>query len=97
MNVYLLMTQWRDGAPDISGAFSSFTKAVQYFVRMEFKDSKMPILEMQSMVARVALKLAHRTDDENWADFGPMKAWIEECEIDEHCEDFEMCEKKQGE
>ena len=83
MKVYVLMTKWKDGDPGISGVFSSFYKAVAFFVRMEFKDATMPVAEMQSKVAHVALKMAHRTDDEDFADFGDTRAWIEEHEVDE--------------
>ena len=89
MKVYVLMTQWKDGDPGISGVFSSFYKAVAFFVRMEFKDATMSVAEMQSKVALTALKMVHRTDDEDFADFGDMRAWVEEHEVDEHCESFE--------
>lgn len=61
MKVYVLMTQWKDGGPGISGVFSSFGKAIAFFMRMEFKDATMPVAEMQSKVALTALKMAHRT------------------------------------
>lgn len=35
MYVYILMTQWKDGDPEIAGVFSSFDKAAAYFVRIE--------------------------------------------------------------
>lgn len=97
MNVYILMVQWEDGESHIAGVFSSFTSAVQYFVRTEFADSTMPIPEMQSMVANIALKFAHKTEDGDWANFGRKRAWIEECEVDEHCENYEITPRKQGE
>ena len=89
MKVFVLMTQWKDGDPEIAGVFSSFDKAVAYFVRTEFKDATMSVAEMQTKVARVALKMAHRTDDEDCADFGSTRAWVEEHEVDECCEDWE--------
>lgn len=89
MNVYILMTQWKDGDPEIAGVFSAFDRAVAYFVREEFKDAKGSVAEMQSKIAQVALKMAHRTDDEDFADFGDTRAWVEEHEVDECCEDWE--------
>ena len=89
MKAYVLMTQWKDGDPEVSGVFSSFGKAVAFFVRMEFKDATMPVAEMQSKVALAALKMAHRTDDEDFADFGDTRAWIEEREVDELSEAWE--------
>lgn len=89
MKVFILMTQWKDGDPEISGVFSSFYKAVAYFVREEFKDATMSVAEMQSKVARVALKMANETDDEDSADFGNTRAWIEEHEVDTCCESWE--------
>jgi hypothetical protein len=89
MKVFVLMTQWKEGDPEVSGIFSSFDKAVAYFVRMEFKDATMSLAEMQSKVAQVALKMAHQTDDEDYADFGNTRAWVEEHEVDEHSEGYE--------
>ena len=89
MKVFILMTQWKDGDPEISGVFSSFYKAVAYFVREEFKDATMSVAEMQSKITRVALKMAHETDDEDVADFGDTRAWIEEHDVDELCESWE--------
>ena len=89
MNVYILVTQWKDGDPEIAGVFSSFDKAVAYFVRVEFQDATLSVAEMQSRVAQVALKMAHKTDDEDFADFGDTRAWVEEHEIDECCETWE--------
>lgn len=83
MSVYILMTQWKDGDPEIAGVFSSFDKAVAYFVRDTFET------EDPSEVAQVALKMAHKTDDEDCADFGDTRAWIEEYEVDERCEESE--------
>ena len=90
MKVYVLMTQWKDGDPEISGVFSSFDKAVAFFVRIRFKDTTMSVAEMQSRVARAALKMAHRTDDGDFADFGPVRAWVEEATVDGMCEEWEM-------
>ena len=90
MKVYVLMTKWKDGNPGISGVFSSFYKAVAFFVRMEFKDATMSVAEMQSKVALTALKMAHRTDDEDFADFGDTRAWVEEHEVDELGEAWEL-------
>lgn len=73
----------------VSGVFSSFDKAVAYFVRTEFKDATMSVAEMQTKVAQVALKMAHSTDDEDYADFGDTRAWVEEHKVDEHCEEYE--------
>lgn len=87
--VYILMTQWKDGDPEATGVFSSFDKAAAFFVRMLFRDASMSIDRMQSEAARVALKLAHQTDDEDYADFGNTRAWIEENIVDELCERFE--------
>ena len=89
MKVYVLMTKWKDGDPGISGVFSSFYKAVAFFVRMELKDATMSVAEMQSKVALTALKMAHRTDDEDFADFGDTRAWVEEHEVDTLCEAWE--------
>lgn len=89
MKAYVLMTQWKDGDPEVEGVFSSFDRAVAFFVRMEFKDATMSVAEMQSKVALAALKMAHRTDDEDFADFGDTRAWVEEHEVDENCEEFE--------
>lgn len=80
MNVFVLMTQWKDDDPEIAGVFSSFDKAVACFVRDEFKAAE------PDEVARVALKMAHKTDDDDFADFGSVRAWIEEHEVDECCE-----------
>lgn len=90
MTVYILMTQWKDGDPEVSGVFSSFDKAASYFVRMQFKDAAMPVPEMQAECARTALKLAHRTDDEDFSDFGSTKAWVEQYDVDDRCEEFEL-------
>ena len=90
MKVYVLMTNRKDGDPGISGVFSSFGKAVAFFVRMEFKDATMPVAEMQSKVALNALKMAHWTDDEDFADFGDTRAWVEEHEVDELSEAWEL-------
>ena len=89
MDVYVLMTQWKDGDPGVSGVFSSFDRAVAFFVRTEFKDATMSVAEMQSKVALTALKMAHRTDDEDFADFGDVRAWVEEHEVDELSEAWE--------
>ena len=89
MKVYVLMTQWKDGDPGVSGVFSSFGRAVAFFVRMEFKDATMSVAEMQSKAALAALKMAHRTDDEDFAGFGDMRAWVEEHEVDELSEAWE--------
>lgn len=89
-NVYILMTQWKDGDPEATGVFSSFDKAAAFFVRMLFRDASMSVAEMQSKAAQVALKLAHQTDDEDFTDFGNTRAWIEENIVDELCERFEM-------
>ena len=80
--VYTLMTQWRGGDPEVTGVFSSFDRAVAYFVRTEFKDATMSVAEMQSKVAQVTLKMAHRTTDEDFADFGDIRAWVDEHEVD---------------
>ena len=90
MNVYVLMTQWKDGDPEVSGVFSSFERAVTYFVRVQFRDAAMPIPELQSEIVRAALKMAHRTDDEDFADFGSMRAWIDGHEVDDGCEAWEL-------
>ena len=90
MKVHVLMTQWKDGNPEVSGVFSSFSKAVAYFVHMKFKDATMSVAEPQSKVAHAALKMAHRTDDEDFADFGDTRAWIEEHEVDELSEAWEL-------
>lgn len=87
--VYVLMTKWRDDDPEVAGVFSSFDKAASYFVRVMFRDSTMSVAEMQSKVTQVALRLAHMTCDEDFSDFGNMRGWIEEHEVDEYCEEFE--------
>lgn len=56
---------------------------------MMFKDATMSVAEMQSEIVHTALKLAHRTDDEDYADFGDTRAWVEEHKVDEHCEEYE--------
>lgn len=89
MKAYVLMTQWKDGDPGVSGVFSSFDRAVAFFVRTEFKDATMSVAEMQSKVAQVALKMAHMTDDGDFADFGDTRAWIEGHEVDELSEAWE--------
>lgn len=86
MKVFVLMTQWKDGDPGVSGVFSSFDRAAAYFVRMTLDDAPMTVEEMHSEVTRIALKLAHMTDDEDYADFGNMRGWIEEHEVNAHCE-----------
>ena len=80
---YVLMTQWKDDEPQIAGVFSSFDKAVACFVRDEFKTTK------PSEIAQIALKMAHKTDDVDFADFGSMRAWVEEHDVDERCENRE--------
>jgi hypothetical protein len=90
MKMFVLMTQWKEGDPEVSGVFSSFNRAVAYFVRTEFKDATMSVAEMQTKVAQVALKMAHSTDDEDYADFGNTRAWVEEHEVDAYCEAFEL-------
>ena len=97
MKVFVLMTQWKDSDPEIAGVFSSFDRAVAYFVRSEFRDANMSVPEMQSRVAQVALKMARKTDDEDCSDFGDTHAWVEEHEIDECCEDWEKEESDDGE
>ena len=89
MKVFILTTQWKDNEPEVSGVFSSFDKAVMYFVRTQYKDTAMSVCEMQAACARTALKLAHKTDDEDYADFGSTRAWVDEHVVDECCEDFE--------
>ena len=86
---YILMTQWKDGDPEIEGVFSSFDRAVASFVRSELKDATMSVPEMQSRAARMALQMAHRTDDEDYSCFGDTRAWVEEHEVDERVEEFE--------
>ena len=97
MKVFVLMTQWKDGNPGVSGVFSSFYKAVAFFVRTEFKGATMSVAEMQSKITHAALKMAHRTDDDDFADFGDTRAWVEEHEVDEHCESFEKGRENDGE
>ena len=89
MKAFVLMTQWKDGDIGVSGVFSSFDRAVAFYVRMLFKDATMSVAEMQSGIVHTALKMAHQTDDEDYADFGNMRAWIEEHKVDEHCERYE--------
>lgn len=97
MKVYVLITKWKDGDPDISGVFSSFDKAVAYFVRVLFNDATMSVTVMQSKVAKAALKLAHKTDDEDFSCFGEMKAWVEEYEVNSLCEAWEIGDGHDGE
>lgn len=87
MKVYILMTQWKDDDPEIAGAFSSFDKAVAYFMRTELENTDLFEKELRS--AYIYAKMAHRTDDEDWADFGDVRAWVEELEVDDLCESFE--------
>lgn len=89
MKVFVLMVQWKDDEPENSGVFSSFDKAVMYFVRTNYKDSGLKGPELRSVCARAALKMAHKTDDEDFADFGSTRAWVDEHVVDECCEDFE--------
>jgi hypothetical protein len=95
--VFILMTQWKDGDPEISGVFTSFYKAAAFFVRIMFQDATMSVVEMQSKVTQVALKLAHMTDDEDFADFGNMRGWIEKHEVDERSKAFEKGDGDDGE
>ena len=83
---YILMTKYKDGDPEIDGVFSSFEKAVKSFVGTEFMDEKIGKEELLSKVAQVTLKMAHKTDDEDYADFGDTRAWIEEWAIDGECD-----------
>lgn len=87
--VYILVTQWKGCDPGVSGVFSSFDKAAAFFVRMMFQNVTMSDAEMQSKVTQTALKLAHMMDDEDFADFGDRRGWIEKHEVDGHCEAFE--------
>lgn len=89
MKVFVLITQWKDGDPEIEGVFSSFDKAAACFVREKFKDTTMPVDKMQSEITSIALKMAHMTDDEDFADFGSTRAWIERHEVDDCCEAWE--------
>ena len=89
MKVFVLMVQWKDDEPEVSGVFSSFDKAVMYFVRTNYRDSGLKGPELRSVCARAALKMAHKTDDEDFADFGSTRAWVDEHVVDECCEDFE--------
>jgi hypothetical protein len=94
--VYILMTQWKVGDPEVAGVFSSFDKAVSYFVRTEFKDTTMPIDKMQSEIVRITLKMAHMTDDEDFADFGDTRVWVEDRLIDGWCEAWEKGDEGDG-
>lgn len=84
MKVYILMTRQKNNEPHNAGVFSSFDKAVAYFVRDQFKDSDLPPAKLATEISRIALKMAH-----NWADFGDRRAWIDEYEVDDRCEDWE--------
>lgn len=95
--VFILMTQWKDGDPEISGVFTSFYKAAAFFVRIMFQDATMSVVEMQSKVTQTALKLAHMTDDEDFADFGNMRGWIEKYEVDERSKAFERGDEDDSE
>lgn len=86
---YVLMTQWKADEPQIAGVFSSFDRAVVRFVLDRFRNSDLPLEKLAIKIARVALKMAHLTDDEDFADFGDTRAWIEEREIDERYEVWE--------
>ena len=97
MKVYVLVTKWKYGDPKISGVFSSFDKAVAYFVREQFKDATMSVEEMQSRVALVTLKMANQTDDEGSTDFGSTRAWIEMHEMDGLCKAWEIGDGHDGE
>ena len=81
-NAYILMTQYKDGDPEIAGVFSSFDKAVASFVLTEFMDEEMGKEELLLKATQVALKMAHMTDDEDYADFGNTRARIDEWAID---------------
>lgn len=83
---YILMTQYKDGDPEITGVFSSFDKAVADFVLTEFVDEEMGKEELLLKATQVALKMAHKTEDLDWADFGDKRAWVDELKIDARCE-----------
>lgn len=83
MKVFVLMTQWKDDDPVFSGAFSSFDKAVRYFVRTMYDDSELRGPELRSECANVALKMAGMTDDDDRTSFGDVRAWIEQEDLDE--------------
>lgn len=85
MKVFILMTKCKMDDPEIAGVFSSFDKAVAYFVRVEFHGTTMPVAEMQSRVVQIALEMARKKDGENFVEAGGMKAWVEEHEVDECC------------
>ena len=87
--VHVLVVQWQDDEPAVVGVFSSFERAAMYFARTYFQDSELKGPDLKSMVARVALKLAHATDDEDFSEFGCSRAWIEEETVDELCTDIE--------
>lgn len=89
MKTYILMTQWGDGEPEVSGVFSSFRRAVAHFVRERFRDSAPPAAKLTDETVGIALKMAHRTDDDDFADFGDVRAWIEEHGLDEPCAEGE--------
>lgn len=88
---YILMTKYKDGDPEIAGVFSSFDKAVAYFMRTELENTDLCEKEFNSayIYVKMALKMAHRTDDDDYADFGNTRAWIDEYEVDDRCEDWE--------
>ena len=96
MKVFVLMTQWKDGDPEIAGVFSSFDRAVACFVREEFRDSGLPPARLATEISRMSLQMAHRTDDDDFAGFGSTRAWIEEREVDECCEEWERESEDDG-
>lgn len=87
--VYILMTKYKDGDPEIAGVFSSFDKAVAYFVRTDPNNTGLSGARLKSACVKMALKMAHKTEDEDWADFGDRRAWIDEYEVDDRFEDWE--------
>lgn len=89
MKVFVLLVQWKDDEPEVSGIFSSFDKAVMYFVRTNYQDSGLKGPELLSVCTRAALKMAHKTDDEDFSEFGSTRAWVEEETVDDRCEDWE--------
>lgn len=95
MKVFVLLVQWKDDEPEISGVFSSFDRAVMYFVRTNYKGSGLKGPELRSFCARTALKMAHKTDDEDFSEFGSVRAWIEVETVDDRCKDWEKEEVKE--
>ena len=87
--VYVLSTAYKDDDSEVIGVFSSFDKAVMYFVRTLYKDANMGTDMLLSACARAALKLSGQTDDDDVGVFGNTRVSILEMVVDDGVELFE--------